>query len=58
MVKHIVIYDGEIDKILAEVISWNYKENEWKVCYIKDYVLGKAENLYVVGGGACNKIVL
>ncbi|MFB5812176.1 N-acetylmuramoyl-L-alanine amidase, partial [Clostridioides difficile] len=26
------------------------------ICDIKDYVPGQTENLYVVGGGACEKI--
>ncbi|MFL8801729.1 MULTISPECIES: N-acetylmuramoyl-L-alanine amidase family protein [unclassified Clostridioides] len=56
MIKHTVVYEGEVDKVLAQVISWNYKENECRVCDIKDYVPGQTENLYVVGGGACNKI--
>ncbi|MEK5740946.1 N-acetylmuramoyl-L-alanine amidase, partial [Clostridioides difficile] len=25
-------------------------------CDIKDYVPGQTQNLYIVGGGACNKI--
>ncbi|HBG7261455.1 TPA: N-acetylmuramoyl-L-alanine amidase [Clostridioides difficile] len=56
MYKHTVIYEGEVDKVLAQIISWNYKENECRVCDIKDYVPGQTENLYIVGGGACNKI--
>ncbi|MCC0630171.1 MULTISPECIES: N-acetylmuramoyl-L-alanine amidase [unclassified Clostridioides] len=56
MYKHTIVYDGEVDKVLAQIISWNYKENECRVCDIKDYVPGQTQNLYVVGGGACNKI--
>ncbi|MCP8368335.1 N-acetylmuramoyl-L-alanine amidase [Clostridioides difficile] len=56
MYKHTVVYEGEVDKVLAQVISWNYKENECRVCDIKDYVPGQTQNLYIVGGGACNKI--
>ena len=56
MIKHTVVYEGEVDKVLAQIISWNYKENECRVCDIKDYTPGQTENLYVVGGGACNKI--
>ncbi|MCC0654193.1 N-acetylmuramoyl-L-alanine amidase [Clostridioides sp. ES-S-0001-03] len=56
MYKHTIVYDGEVDKVLAQIISWNYKENECKVCDIKDYVPGQTQNLYIVGGGACNKI--
>ncbi|UDN56904.1 MULTISPECIES: N-acetylmuramoyl-L-alanine amidase [unclassified Clostridioides] len=57
MYKHTVVYEGEVDKVLAQIVSWSYKENECRVCDIKDYVPGQTENLYVVGGGACNKIV-
>ncbi|EGT5272164.1 N-acetylmuramoyl-L-alanine amidase [Clostridioides difficile] len=56
MYKHTIVYDGEVDKVLAQIISWNYKENECRVCNIKDYIPGRTENLYIVGGGACNKI--
>ncbi|WLD28569.1 N-acetylmuramoyl-L-alanine amidase [Clostridioides difficile] len=56
MYKHTVVYDGEVDKIPATVIGWGYKKEECLVCDIKDYKPSKTENLYVVGGGACNKI--
>ncbi|HHY0049452.1 TPA: N-acetylmuramoyl-L-alanine amidase [Clostridioides difficile] len=56
MYKYSVVFEGEVDKVLAQIISWNYKENECRVCDIKDYVPGQTENLYIVGGGACNKI--
>ncbi|CZR96768.1 MULTISPECIES: N-acetylmuramoyl-L-alanine amidase [Clostridioides] len=56
MYKHTVVYEGEVDKVLAQIISWNYKENECRVCDIKDYIPGQTQNLYIVGGGACNKI--
>ncbi|EGT4048686.1 N-acetylmuramoyl-L-alanine amidase [Clostridioides difficile] len=56
MYKHTVVFEGEIDKVLAQIISWNYKENERRVCDIKDYVPGQTQNLYVVGGAACEKI--
>ncbi|MBY2478570.1 N-acetylmuramoyl-L-alanine amidase [Clostridioides difficile] len=56
MYKHTIVFEGEVDKVLAQIISWNYKENECRVCDIKDYVPGQTQNLYVVGGGACNKI--
>ncbi|MGO0904902.1 peptidoglycan recognition protein family protein [Clostridioides difficile] len=56
MIKYTIVYDGEVDRIPAEVIGWNYKKEECRVCGIKDYVSGQTENLYVVGGGACNKI--
>ncbi|MCM4087452.1 N-acetylmuramoyl-L-alanine amidase [Clostridioides difficile] len=56
MIKHTVVYEGEVDKVLAQIISWNYKENECRVCDIKDYIPGQTQNLYIVGGGACNKI--
>ncbi|HCQ6002233.1 TPA: N-acetylmuramoyl-L-alanine amidase [Clostridioides difficile] len=56
MYKHTIVFEGEVDKVLAQIISWNYKESECLVCDIKDYIPGRTENLYVVGGGACNKI--
>ncbi|MGX4662305.1 N-acetylmuramoyl-L-alanine amidase, partial [Clostridioides difficile] len=56
MYKHTIIYDGEVDKILANVLSWGYSPSKVLVCDIKDYVPGQTENLYVVGGGACEKI--
>ncbi|HFL2424919.1 TPA: N-acetylmuramoyl-L-alanine amidase family protein [Clostridioides difficile] len=56
MIKYTIVYDGEVDRIPAEIIGWNYKKEECRVCDIKDYVSGKTQNLYVVGGGACNKI--
>ncbi|MER0285279.1 N-acetylmuramoyl-L-alanine amidase [Clostridioides difficile] len=56
MIKYTIVYDGEVDKVLAQIVSWNYKESECLVCDIKDYVPGNTENLYIVGGGACNKI--
>ncbi|MCI9975949.1 N-acetylmuramoyl-L-alanine amidase [Clostridioides difficile] len=56
MYKHTVVFEGEVDKVLAQIVSWNYKKEECRVCDIKDYVPGQTENLYVVGGGACNKI--
>ncbi|NJA28726.1 N-acetylmuramoyl-L-alanine amidase [Clostridioides difficile] len=56
MIKHTIVYEGEVDKVLAQIIGWNYKESECRVCDIKDYVPGQTQNLYIVGGGACNKI--
>ncbi|MGX8125672.1 N-acetylmuramoyl-L-alanine amidase [Clostridioides difficile] len=56
MYKHTIVFEGEVDKVLAQIISWNYKENECRVCDIKDYTPGQTQNLYIVGGGACNKI--
>lgn len=56
MYKHTIVYDGEVDKIPATVIGWGYNNGKILVCDIKDYVPGQTENLYVVGGGACNKI--
>ncbi|HBF1708583.1 TPA: N-acetylmuramoyl-L-alanine amidase, partial [Clostridioides difficile] len=51
MYKHTIVYDGEVDKILANVLSWGYSPSKVLVCDIKDYVPGQTENLYVVGGG-------
>ncbi|AXU26642.1 N-acetylmuramoyl-l-alanine amidase [Clostridioides difficile] len=42
--------------ISAEIIIWNYKKEECRVCDIENYVSGRTENLYVVGAEACNKI--
>ncbi|MCI9985492.1 N-acetylmuramoyl-L-alanine amidase [Clostridioides difficile] len=56
MYKHTIVYDGEVDKILANVLSWGYSPSKVLVCDIKDYVPGQTENLYVVGSGACEKI--
>ncbi|HGM1146784.1 TPA: N-acetylmuramoyl-L-alanine amidase [Clostridioides difficile] len=56
MYKHTIIYDGEADKIPATVVGWGYNDGKILICDIKDYVPGQTENLYVVGGGACEKI--
>ncbi|HCQ5449708.1 TPA: N-acetylmuramoyl-L-alanine amidase [Clostridioides difficile] len=56
MIKYTIVYDGEVDRIPAEIIGWNYKKEECRVCDIKDYTPGQTENLYIVGGGACEKI--
>ncbi|MCC0682698.1 N-acetylmuramoyl-L-alanine amidase [Clostridioides sp. ES-S-0005-03] len=56
MYKHTIVYDGEVDKILATVLGWKYSDGKILICDIKDYVPGQTENLYIVGGGACNKI--
>ncbi|MCC0681040.1 N-acetylmuramoyl-L-alanine amidase [Clostridioides sp. ES-S-0005-03] len=56
MYKHTIVYDGEVDKIPATVVSWGYNDGKILICDIKNYVPGQTENLYVVGGGACNKI--
>ncbi|HFL3113258.1 TPA: cell wall hydrolase, partial [Clostridioides difficile] len=56
MYKHTIVYDGEVDKIPATVIGWVYNDGKILICDIKDYIPGQTENLYVVGGGACEKI--
>ncbi|EGT5498378.1 N-acetylmuramoyl-L-alanine amidase, partial [Clostridioides difficile] len=56
MYKHTIIYDGEVDKIPATVVGWGYNDGKILICDIKDYVPGQTQNLYVVGGGACEKI--
>ncbi|HCQ5582521.1 TPA: N-acetylmuramoyl-L-alanine amidase [Clostridioides difficile] len=56
MYKHTIVYDGEVDKIPATVVGWGYNDGKILICDIKDYVPGQTQNLYVVGGGACNKI--
>ncbi|MEK5666841.1 cell wall hydrolase, partial [Clostridioides difficile] len=45
-----------VDKIPATVVGWGYNDGKILICDIKDYVPGQTENLYVVGGGACEKI--
>ncbi|HBF7427436.1 TPA: N-acetylmuramoyl-L-alanine amidase [Clostridioides difficile] len=56
MYKHTIVYDGEVDKIPATVVGWGYNDGKILICDIKGYVPGRTENLYVVGGRACNKI--
>ncbi|HFL3608767.1 TPA: N-acetylmuramoyl-L-alanine amidase [Clostridioides difficile] len=56
MYKHTIVYDGEVDKIPATVVGWGYNDGKILICDIKDYVPGQTENLYAVGGGACEKI--
>ncbi|MEE8026155.1 N-acetylmuramoyl-L-alanine amidase, partial [Clostridioides difficile] len=56
MHKHTIVYDGEVDKIPATVVGWGYNDGKILICDIKDYVPGQTQNLYVVGGGACEKI--
>ncbi|MBH7526912.1 N-acetylmuramoyl-L-alanine amidase [Clostridioides difficile] len=56
MYKHTIVYDGEVDKITATVVGWGYNDGKILICDIKDYVPGQTQNLYVVGGGACEKI--
>ncbi|MCO5853610.1 N-acetylmuramoyl-L-alanine amidase, partial [Clostridioides difficile] len=56
MYKHTIVYDGEVDKISATVVGWGYNDGKILICDIKDYVPGQTQNLYVVGGGACEKI--
>ncbi|EGT5490370.1 N-acetylmuramoyl-L-alanine amidase [Clostridioides difficile] len=56
MYKHTIIYDGEVDKIPATVVGWGYNDGKILICDIKDYVPGQTQNLYVIGGGACEKI--
>ncbi|EGT5043861.1 TPA: N-acetylmuramoyl-L-alanine amidase [Clostridioides difficile] len=57
MYKHTIVYDGEVDKIPATVVGWGYNDGKILICDIKDYIPGQTENLYVVGGGACNNIM-
>ncbi|HBF5673161.1 TPA: N-acetylmuramoyl-L-alanine amidase [Clostridioides difficile] len=56
MYKHTIIYDGEVDKIPATVVGWGYNDGKILICDIKDYVPGQTQNLYVIGGAACEKI--
>ncbi|MDI3039458.1 N-acetylmuramoyl-L-alanine amidase, partial [Clostridioides difficile] len=50
------VYDGEVDKIPATVVGWGYNDGKILICDIKDYVPGQTQNLYVIGGAACEKI--
>ncbi|HEF0399495.1 TPA: N-acetylmuramoyl-L-alanine amidase [Clostridioides difficile] len=56
MYKHTIVYDGEVDKIPATVVGWGYNDGKILICDIKNYIPGQTQNLYVVGGGACEKI--
>ncbi|MCC0632176.1 N-acetylmuramoyl-L-alanine amidase [Clostridioides sp. ZZV15-6388] len=56
MYKHTIVFEGEVDKIPATVVGWGYNDGKILICDIKDYVPGQTENLYAVGGGACEKI--
>ncbi|HBF0844877.1 TPA: N-acetylmuramoyl-L-alanine amidase [Clostridioides difficile] len=56
MYKHTIVYDGAVDKIPATVVGWGYNDGKILICDIKDYIPGQTENLYAVGGGACEKI--
>ncbi|HBL5345915.1 N-acetylmuramoyl-L-alanine amidase [Clostridioides difficile] len=56
MYKHTIVYDGGIDKVLATVLGWGYSDGKILICDIKDYIPGRTENLYVIGGAACEKI--
>ncbi|MCC0671342.1 N-acetylmuramoyl-L-alanine amidase [Clostridioides sp. ES-S-0145-01] len=56
MYKHTIVYEGEVDRIPAMIIGWEYEKEKCLICDIKDYKAGNTENLYVVGAGACNKI--
>ncbi|HBF8529272.1 TPA: N-acetylmuramoyl-L-alanine amidase [Clostridioides difficile] len=56
MYKYTIVYDGEVDKIPATVVGWGYNDGKILICDIKDYIPGQTQNLYIVGGGACNKI--
>ncbi|EIS9524601.1 N-acetylmuramoyl-L-alanine amidase [Clostridioides difficile] len=56
MYKHTIVFEGEVDKITATILGWGYNDGKILICDIKDYIPGQTENLYVVGGRACNKI--
>lgn len=53
--KYTIVYEGEVDKVISQLMSMNYKANEVYVCELKNYVSGHCENLYVIGS-ACEKI--
>lgn len=54
-VKYAIVYEGEVDKAIANVMAINYKSDEVYVCDLKNYISGHCENLYVIGS-ACEKI--
>ncbi|EQE75273.1 putative phage endolysin [Clostridioides difficile CD47] len=56
MSPHTLVYAGAVAPLPAPVVGWGYNDGKILICDIKDYVPGQTQNLYVVGGGACEKI--
>ncbi|WP_227436786.1 MULTISPECIES: N-acetylmuramoyl-L-alanine amidase [unclassified Clostridioides] len=50
--KYTIVYEGEVDKAIANVMAINYKSDEVYVCELKNYVAGHCENLYVIGSAS------
>ncbi|MCM4101132.1 N-acetylmuramoyl-L-alanine amidase [Clostridioides difficile] len=51
-VKYAIVYEGEVDKVIAQLMAMNYKTNEVSIYELKNYVPGHCENLYVIGGAS------
>ncbi|HFL2571570.1 TPA: N-acetylmuramoyl-L-alanine amidase [Clostridioides difficile] len=51
-IKYAIVYEGEVDKVIAQLMAMNYKTNEVSVYKLKNYVPGHCENLYVIGGAS------
>ncbi|NJA33038.1 N-acetylmuramoyl-L-alanine amidase [Clostridioides difficile] len=51
-VKYAIVYEGDVDKVIAQLMAMNYKTNEVSVCDLENYVPGHCENLYVIGGAS------
>ncbi|MGX9755751.1 N-acetylmuramoyl-L-alanine amidase [Clostridioides difficile] len=57
MYKHTIVYSGD-DKVSADILGLYYKRSKesYLVTDIKDYKAHQTQNLYVIGGGTCNKM--
>lgn len=57
MYKHTIVYSGD-DKVSADILGLYYKREKesYLVTDIKDYNPHQTQNLYVIGGGTCNKM--
>lgn len=50
--KYTIVYEGEVDKAIANVMAINYKSDEVYVCELKNYIPGHCQNLYVIGSAS------
>ncbi|EQF25107.1 N-acetylmuramoyl-L-alanine amidase family protein [Clostridioides difficile CD160] len=57
MFKHTIVYSGD-DKVSADILGLYYKraKENYLVIDIEDYKPYRTQNLYVIGGIACNKM--
>ncbi|MCC0659237.1 N-acetylmuramoyl-L-alanine amidase [Clostridioides difficile] len=57
MYKHTIVYSGD-DKVSADILGlyYNRAKESYLVTDIKDYNPHQTQNLYVIGGGTCNKM--